>query len=104
MRNARHVKVRDLEKGVRGMRPYRRKLVLTDHFIERWQETIGQASAGKIKARLWYELQNNIITGAGNAFTLDINGYSVICFIGSDNAWVFCTVLRRGMEVKEVCV
>lgn len=76
------------------------RVEITPHFVERWHETLGYSTIGKIKARLMYALRNQTIYGKGDGFTVSVGRYDAVCFIDACGAWVFVTVLREGMELK----
>ena len=78
------------------------RVIIMPHFRKRWHDTIGPDSDGRIKARLKSALMNKIIWGTMGAFAVDVDGCKAICVIDPTLCWSFITLLRPGMELKEV--
>lgn len=76
-------------------------IYLDKHFIERWHEAIGEHTEETIKGRLRSALVNKTIWGAKGNFAIEIENCKAICFIDWSNTWVFITLLRPGMILKE---
>lgn len=76
------------------------RIVIKHHFRERWHDDIGPDKDGEIRRRLRSALRGKVLKRTQNGFAVNISGRQAICTIGPTGAWVFITLLRRGMVPK----
>ena len=76
------------------------RIKVTDHFITQYQKRVENVSRRRIINRVYGCLKNKEIKFKGGCFIVPVGKHKALVSLRSDNVWLFFTILKPKMKVK----